>query len=144
MGIDDTLAVHQLILLGLRLSDNRVIFCLMDNMIGFDDVSLMRSFGQRFSNVIQNVLFEYRKVELLASFAAERDSADFTFLLALLGLIIIIFWSARLELCDCVTLIQFVLEIAEIIAKIWFLSARQTFEDDAVRVKIQNAFLKLV
>ena len=87
-------AVYQLVLLGLLFCLNTVILCLPHNVIGFAYDGLT-SFGQRFLNVIQNVLFKYRKVQLFATFAVERDSADFAFLFALPGLVAIVLWSTR-------------------------------------------------
>ena len=96
---------------------------LATHMIGFAYDGLT-SFGQRFLNVIQNVLFKYRKVQLFATLAVERDSADFAFLFALPGLVAIVLWSTRSKFDDRVAFIELVLEIAQIIAQLWFLLVR--------------------
>ena len=89
-----TLAVHKLILFGLLFRLDGVILGLSYNMIGLAYSGLTSSFGQRFLNVIQNVLFKYRKVQLFATFAVERDSADFAFLFTLTGLVAVILGAA--------------------------------------------------
>ena len=97
------LAVHQLVLLGLLFCLNGVILCLPHNMIGLAHGGLT-SFGQRFLYVVQNILFEYGKVELFTAFAVERNLSDFTFLFTLFGLLAIVLWSTRSKLCNCVPL----------------------------------------
>ena len=140
---NNAFAVHQLILFDLLLRVNTVILCLPHNVIVLAYGGLT-SFGQRFTNVIQNVLFEYGKVQLLASFAVERDSSYFTFLLALLGLVALVLWSTRSKLCNCVAFIELVLEIAQIITKRRFDLSQRSFENHTVGVKIENALFKLV
>ena len=92
-------AVYQLVLLGLLFCLNGVILCLPHNVIGLAYGGLT-SFGQRFLYVVQNVLFEYGKVELFTTFAVERNPSDFTFMFTLFGLVAIVLWSTRSKLCN--------------------------------------------
>ena len=115
--VHNTFAVHQLILFGLLLCLNGVILCLTHNMVGIV-YSGLTSFGQRFLNVMCDVLFEHRKVQLFTSFADERDSPYFTFPFTLLGLAPVVLWTARGKFDNRVTFIELVLEIAEIITKL--------------------------
>ena len=116
-------SVYQLVLLGLLFCLDGVILCLPHNVIGFAYDGLT-SFGQRFLDIVWHVLSQDWEVKLFAAFAVERNSSDFALLFTLFGLVAIVLWSTRSKFDDRVAFIELVLEIAQIIAQLWFLLAR--------------------
>ena len=83
-------------------------------------------------------------IELFRAFAVEGDASDFTFLFYFACTIALIIWSPGGELDHVVTLVEFVFEVAEIVAQLWFDLVGETLEHNTVGVKVQHAFLEQV
>ena len=84
-GIDDSLVVHQLVTLVVRMSTQFVLFGVSEDLVGIDDLGLVR-FLLRVLDFVEDVLSHDLIIQLGFAFAVESEPPHFAFDFALFGL----------------------------------------------------------
>ena len=114
--IDDSLVIHQLILLVLGEGVQFIGFGIPHDLVGFDDLGLAW-FQEGFLDFVEDVLSHDVIVQLALAFAVEAEPSHLAFNVTKLGLVAIVLGARRHEFRNVVVGIQFTREVAEVIAQ---------------------------
>jgi len=138
-GIDNSLVVLQLVILGVCKSEEIVCFGITYNLVAFDDLGLARVL-EWLLDFVQDVLSHDVIIQLGFAFAVQCKSADFAFDVAVLGFVAVILGTARHEFDDGIIPLQFTGKLAEVIAQDRVGLTRFLQVNNRVGVIVQDAF----
>ena len=115
-GIDDSLVVHQLVTLLVRMSTQFVLFGVSEDLVGIDDLGLAQ-FLLRVLDFVEDVLSHDLIIQLGFAFGVESEPPHFAFDFALFGFVPIILRTARHEFFNVIVGVLFTCKVAEVIAQ---------------------------
>ena len=138
-GIDDSLVVHQLVILGVCKSEEIVCFGITYNLAAFDDLGLARVL-EWLLDFVQDVPTHDVIIQLGFALTIEPEAPHFAFDVAVLGFVAVILGTARHEFFDGIVVVQFTRKLAEVIAQDRVGLTRFLQVNDGVGVIVQDAF----